>query len=155
MLHTTYANKFLELAAGKTKTISLSGTCYLGFTVNTPNAAGSNFSEPTASCYERVQLCVASALTYTDLWGSVANGVVENLKEITTREWTADGGSPEFTHFGIFEQKSGGTPIFSAPFRDPDGAVDPETGLRPTTTLKIEKGDVAVIRAGMLQLTLG
>lgn len=154
MLHTTYANKILEVVAAKKASFALSGKCYLGFTDATPNAAGSNFSEPTASCYERIQLCVSSALDYTDLWGSVANGAVSNLKELTTREWTADGGSPTFTHFGIFEEKTGGTPIFSDPFRDPDGEVDATTGLCPTTTLTIPQGDVAVIRAGMLQLKL-
>ena len=154
MLHTTYANKFLELVAAKTASIGLSGTCYLGFSSTTPNANGSNFSEPTASCYERIQLCVASAIDYTDLWGEVANGALQNAKELTSREWTAEGGSPTFTHFGIFENKTGGTPIFSDPFRNPNGEIDPETGLYPETTLTIPEGDVAVIRAGMLQLTL-
>lgn len=154
MLHTNYATLFLQLVVAKTSKLELSGECYLGFSSTTPNANGTGFTEPIAACYERIQLSITSALEYTDLWGAVANGVVQNAKELTSREWTAEGSSPEFTHFGIFENKSGGTPIFSAKFRNPNGEPDPETGLYPETTLTIPNGDVAVIRAGMLQLTL-
>lgn len=154
MLHTTYANKFLQLATAKVKTLTFTGKCYLGLSSTAPNQDGSNFTEPTDSCYERIQLSITEALNYTDVFGTVANGIVQNTKEFTSREWTVEGGSPTFSHFGIFDAPTGGTPIFSDPMRDPDGTPDETTGLYPETTMTIDYGKCAVFRAGMLQLTL-
>lgn len=164
MIHTAFANKCLQLAAAKAKTISGTGFCYLGLSATEAdsegnrvlNATGSNFNEPDPTSYpsyERIQLSVTEALSYTDLWGTVADGVVANAKEFTSRECLEEGGWPEFYHFGIFDKKNGGEPLVSGVLRDPDGVADPETGLLPEKTLLVEKNKVAVFRAGMLQLT--
>lgn len=173
MIHTAFANKCLQLATAKATfdesreqcIITGTGFCYLGLSATEAdsegnrviNADGSNFNEPDATTYpsyERIQMSVAEALEYTDVWGTVANGVVSNIKEFTSRECTEDSGWPEFYHFGIFEDKTGGYPLMSGVLRDPDGEADAETGLLPEKSLTVAKNRVAVFRAGMLQLTL-
>lgn len=163
MIHTAFANKCLSLATAKVKQTYSSGFCYLGLSATeldsegkrVLNAAGSNFNEPdpnTYPSYERIQLSVTEALSYTDKWGTVADGMVSNAEEFTSRECLEEGGWPEFYHFGIFENKTGGNPIVSGVLRDPDGTPDETTGLLPEKSLLVEKNKVAVFRAGMLQL---
>lgn len=154
MIHTYLANEILNLAAAQITHISGTGECYLGFSSSAPNADGSNFSEPASSSYERIRLAVTEALKYTNKWTAVKNGTVSNIEEFTSRECLDAGGWPEFTHFGIFDAKEGGHLLFSDLLRDPDGEIDPETGLYPVKTMKVNKNEVAVFREGMLQLTL-
>ena len=157
MLHTSFANEILQFVTAKQKTLSGTGLCYLGFSTTVPTQNGSNFTEPdstTYPSYERIQLSVSEALEYTDVWGSVANGVVSNVKEFTSRECLEDAGWPEFVCFGVFKTKTGGTPMVSDKLRDPDGTPDETTGLYPEKTLTVTKGKVAVFRAGTLQLSL-
>lgn len=156
MIHTTFANKCLQLATAKITSISGAGLCYLGFSSTAPMKSGSNFTEPSSATYpsyERIQLAVTSALTYTDMWGAISNGVVANAKEFVSRECTEENGWPTFSHFGIFDCKTGGTPIISGVLRDPSGTPDATTGLLPEKTMKVDKGEVAVFREGTLQLT--
>ena len=165
MIHTTYANKILNLITAKEKNILGTGVCYLGLSATeadtdgkrTINASGSNFNEPDRnnySSYERIQISVNSALDYTDKFGTVANGVVANETEFTTRECLEEGGWPIFYHFGLFDAKTGGNLMMSDVLRDPDGVPDTETGLYPEKPLKVEKDKVAIFRTGALQLKL-
>lgn len=155
MIHTSFANKCLQLLTAKSKSISGSGLCYLGFSSTAPTKSGSNFTEPGSSypSYERIQLAITEALEYTDMWGTISNGVVSNAKEFVSRECAEEAGWPTFSHFGIFDAKEDGTLIISGVLRDPTGTPDETTGLLPEKTMTITKGEVAVFREGTLQLT--
>ena len=157
MIHTGFANEILRLATGKVDKLIGTGKCYLGFSSTKPNMDGSNFSEPSSTAYpsyERIQVSIYEALEYTDKWGAIADGMVENELEFTSRECLEEGGWPEFYYFGIFKDKTGGYPLVSDKLRDPDGVPDEVTGLYPEKSLLVEKGRVAVFRAGALQLKL-
>lgn len=159
MLHTTYANKFLQLITGKTKSISGTGKCYIGFAAaHEPNAGGSTFTaaEPSAATYpsyKRIQVAISDALAYTDKWGAISGGLVSNASAFSTEQCLEEGGWPEFTHYGIFDCETGGYPIASDVIRDPDGEPD-ENGLYPETTMKVEYKQVSVFKVGALQMTL-
>lgn len=158
MLHTTYANKFLQLITAKVKTLSGTGKCYIGLSTTAPNADGSNFTEPASATYpsyQRIQVAITDALAYTDKWGTAANGVISNASAFSTEQCLEEGGWPEFTHFGVFDCETGGTPIASEKLRDPDGTPDETTGLYPETTMTVAYKQVAVFKVGSLQLTLG
>ncbi len=160
MLHTTYANKFLQLITAKEKSISGTGKCYIGFaSTHEPNALGSAFTaaEPSTATYpsyKRIQVAITEALDYTDKMGTPSGGAVSNTSAFSSEQCLEEGGWPEFTHFGIFDCEAGGYPIASDVLRDPDGEVD-ENGLYPETTMKVEHKQVAVFKVGSLQLTLG
>lgn len=153
MINVNLRNDLLSLITGKSKSITGSGFCYLGLSTSTPNADGSNFKEPTAASYARVQLNVNSAMQYTDVFGIVSDGTVTNVEEICTHECLEEEGWGEFTHFGIFGQETGGTPLAFDLLTDPDGEPD-ENGVYPAKTLTITKNKVAVFRKGTLQLKL-
>ena len=156
MITTSNANNIWKLFTGKLKNISGTGKCYLGFSITTPNADGSNFNEPdpdTYPSYSRIQLNINEAMAYTDVWGEVENGMVSNAKEFTSPECKEEGGWETFTHFGIFDCATGGTPIAFDLLTDPDGTPD-EDGNYPAKTLTVECNHVAVFRAGTLQLKL-
>lgn len=156
MLHTSYANKFLQLITAKVKTLNGTGKCYIGFSTTAPNAGGGNFTEPTASVYpsyHRIQVAITDALAYTDKWGTPSGGVISNTSAFSSEQCLEEGGWPEFTHFGVFDCETGGTPIASDKLRDPDGTPD-ENGLYPEDTLKVVYKQVAVFKVGALQLTL-
>lgn len=152
MITTEMRNKILSLFTGKIKNIAGTGMCYLGFSSTTPGNDGSNFTEPTTGDYERVQLNILEAIKWTDTWSDVTEGTVTNAKELVTKECKQEGGWPEFTHFGIFDAKTGGKPIAFDLLRDPDG--DEVEGVKPAKSLKIEKNNVAVFRVGTLSLNL-
>ncbi len=159
MLHTTYANKFLQLITAKVKSISGTGKCYIGFaSAHTPDASGAAFAaaEPSAETYpsyKRIQVAVTDALAYTDKMGTPSGGVVSNTSAFSSEQCLEEGGWPEFTHFGVFDSEKGGYPIASDVLRDPDGEPD-ENGLYPETTMLVEHKQVAVFKIGALQLTL-
>ena len=57
MITRNTANKILEGFFGRQGNFSLASTCYIGLSTTTPDAAGSNFSEPSSSSgYARVML---------------------------------------------------------------------------------------------------
>lgn len=157
MIHTATANKILNFLAGKSASLSGTGKCYIGFSSTAPAADGSNFTEPDAATYpsyKRIQVCIAEASAYTDKWGSAADGVILNDEEFVSAECLEGSGWPEWTHFGIFGQITGGVPLASDLLRDPDGAVDATTGLKPAKSLKVECNKVAVFRIGTLQMRI-
>lgn len=163
MLHTNYANKFLNLITAQVDTLHGTGKCYIGFSSTAPNLAGENFTEPTSKSYARIQVAVTDALQYTDKMGGIDSdgnataqaygGAITNTSAFSSEQCLEEEGWPEFTHFGIFDTKTGGMPIASDVLRDPDGEPD-ENGLYPESTLKVEHRQVAVFKVGALQLTL-
>ncbi len=153
MITTPNVNKLLQLYTGKIKSITGTGKCYLGFSSTTPNADGSNFTEPTSSDYERIQMNINEAMTWTDKFGTVANGMVSNSTEVCTTQCQTVGGWDEWTHFAIFDVIEGGTPLAFDLMTDPDGEPD-ENGRYPAKPLKIEQNNVAVFSAGTLKLRL-
>ncbi len=156
MITTANRNKIWQLYTGKIKNIAGTGKCYLGFSTTTPTASGSNFSEPskaTNPSYARVQLNINDAMEYTDKFGTVSEGAVSNSKEITTPECKEEAGWGTFTHFGIFDVETGGTPLAFDLLTDPDGEPD-EDGRYPAKPLTIEVNHVGVFRIGTLQLKL-
>lgn len=154
MIFNYLANKVLQLATAKVTSISSTGKCYLALSSTEPARDATNITEPTAASYERIQLNINEAMTYTDIWGTPSAGVISNTKEFTSRECTEDEAWPECSHFIIYDAKTGGNPLAAGTLRDPDGEIDEETGLYPEKTLTVEPGKVAVFRAGTLQLTL-
>lgn len=153
MITTPNTNKIWQLYTGKIKSITGTGKCYLGFSSTTPNADGSNFTEPTTDDYERIQMNINEAMTWTDKFGTVADGMVTNSAEVCTPECKTEGGWDEWTHFAIFDCITGGTPLAFDLLTDPDGEAD-EDGRYPAKTLKVELNHVAVFRAGTLKLSL-
>lgn len=163
MLHTNYANKFLNLITAQVDTLHGTGKCYIGFSSTAPTLNGGNFTEPTSKSYARIQVAVTDALQYTDKMGSIdsagniaaqaSDGMITNTSAFASEQCLEEGGWPEFTHFGIFDAKTGGTLIASDVLRDPDGEPD-ENGLYPESTLKVGYKQVAVFKVGALQLTL-
>lgn len=158
MIAVSLANEILKLITAKSKAISTSlgtGLCYLGFSAGDPGADGSNFNEPipaTYPSYARIQLNVNAAAQYTDKWGEVSGKSVALLEEITSSECLEEGGWPTFTHFGIWNAKTGGQLLAWDLLTDPDGEPD-EDGQYPAKTLKVNKGEVAVFRTDSLKLT--
>lgn len=158
MLHTTYANKFLQLITAKVKNLSGTGKCYIGFSTTAPNTDGSNFTEPASATYpsyQRIQVAITDALAYTDKWGAPSGGVISNASAFSSEQCLEEGGWPVFGYFGVFDCETGGSPIASDKLRDPDGALDEATGLYPETTMTVAYKQVAVFKVGSLQLTLG
>lgn len=156
MIFYNFANKCLNLATAKTDQIFGSGKCYLGLCTGQPTADGealNEISSETYPSYERIQLNITEAMTYTNVWGAIEKGVVSNIKEFTSRECTEEGGWPECSHFIIFDAKTDGNPLVGDVLRDPDGIKDETTGLYPEKKLAVEYRKVAVFRAGALQLT--
>lgn len=156
MISVDLANDILKLITAKSTTLTStgSGLCYLGFSAGDPGSDGSNFNEPfsTNPSYARIQLNVKAASEYTDKWGTVADKRVALLEEITTPECTEEGGWPTFTHFGIFNAKTGGKLLAWDLLTDPDGEPD-DDGQYPAKTLTVAKGNVAVFRTDSLVLT--
>ena len=161
MIATSFRNKILRLITAQDKKIETTGKCYLGFSTTTPNAAGGNFTEPTSAAhpsYKRVQLNInvdsnGTVMTYTNLWGTVADGSVSNAKEISTPQCREADGWGTFTHFGIFETETGGTPILFDLLTDPDGEAD-ENGIYPAKTLTVTEGHCSTFAIGTLRLQL-
>lgn len=163
MIFNYFSDKCLQFITGKIKRIDGTGTCYLGFSTTVPKADGTNITEPNPNSfpsYERIQLNIYEAMTYTDKWDAVSSGKVTNKYEFTSREALEDddgnGGTgwPEFVWFVIFDAKTEGNALVGDVLRDPDGTPDATTGLLPEKTLKVDQNKVAVFRADMLQLTL-
>lgn len=159
MLFTDFSNLVLSLAVGKVSKIETSGYCFLGLSTTVPNADGSNFNEPspgTYPSYKRVQVNINEAMKWTDKWGDVSGGYVENDRAFSTEECREGDGWPEFVFFAVFdsEEVGTGTPMMGDYLTDPDGEPDPDTGELPHKSLKIEYNHVATFREGSLRLRL-
>lgn len=101
---------------------------YIGLSTTTPTVEGSNFKEPTASEYKRIQLSVM---------GTASNGQIQNSDIIFFPESLTSWGT--ITHFGIFINATATTPIYW-------GALN--------ANVEIPVGYVPIFRAGSLKIGL-
>ena len=158
MLFYNQSNKILQLMSGITRTINGSGFCYLGLLAGEPTRDGSSLNEISTAdypSYERILLNAYDAQSLVNVWNAPANGVLTNGKAFSgDSQCLEEDGWPEATHWCVFDAKTGGNPMVADVFRDPEGEIDPTTGLYPQTTLKVEYKKVPVFRKGALQLTL-
>ena len=89
--------------------IYLENGVYLGLSSTTPNADGTNFTEPNIGGYARIRISGTSSSSgpiYPFVWtstsGAAAYTQVQNQFEIHFNVATADWGNP-ITHVGIFD----------------------------------------------------
>lgn len=143
MITRTKANNLLEQLVASTASNGQKTYYYIGLSTTTPREDGSNFTEPiipdgavddegnniTTNEYQRVSL--------DGLMGSPSNAIIKNTAIIFFNE-AEHYGWGKITHFGIFNAKTGGVPIFY-------GEV-PETD--------IPKNYIPIFRAGKLQIGL-
>lgn len=102
---------------------------YLGLSTTTPTTSGGNVTEPSSSSgYRRAQL---SAM------GTASDGQIQNTDIIYMGESLADWGT--ITHFCIFTNATGGTPIFYGQL---------------TSSVSVPTGYVPIFRAGAIKVGL-
>lgn len=151
MITTNKANDILELFFGQAKSLVGSGKCYLALSTTTPNADGSNFTEPYTDAggndtgYTRVQININEAQQYTNKMAVPENGSITNNMEIVFPEALVNYPA-DITHFGVFDVKEGGTPLYTHALTT---AVEPYTAQ----PVSIEAGEVLLFRQGSLSLT--
>ena len=111
-------NEFLKLTFPSLNSTSVSAPTklYLGLSANDPVADGGTFNELTCDTYARV-LIARKGEDLPDYMSSVASGKIYNAKQITfnraTVAWTQVKG------IGLFENVTGGTPIFYSTLKTP------------------------------------
>lgn len=148
MITTNNANNILKLYFGQIKTITCSGKCYLGLSTTSPKADGSNFTEPSEDTgYERVQINIGEAQQYTNKMTVPANGSIENNAEINFPEALAPYGT--VTHYGVFDTKTGSTPLYTHALT---AATPNDDGIYPAQPVEVETGEVLLFRQGALSL---
>lgn len=139
MITTTNANNILKFFFGQQNSIVGTGKCYLGLSTTTPNADGTNFTEPSTSTgYARVQVNINEAQQYTNKMTEPTNGSIENNAEITFPEALEPNGYGTVTHFGIFDTQNGGTPLYVHAL---------------TSSVSVGAGEVLLFRQGALSLS--
>lgn len=109
--------------------------CYLALSSTEPTKSGENVTEPEENGYERVAISrfVSSVALNSD--GSTFE--ITNNKEIHFTEATGDWGV--ITHFAIYSNKTGGTPLYVGALTE---------AIHPTANT------VALIKVGQLKITL-
>lgn len=157
MIFYNIANAMLSMIAGRSKSVTTTGLCYLGLCTAAPSPDGNTLNEISKTdypSYERILLCAYDASALTSVWNSPSGGVIVNEKPFSGDSQCAEtNGWPECSHWALFDAKTGGNPMVADVFRDPDGSPD-SNGLYPQTTLKVGHKQVPVFRKGALQLTL-
>ena len=119
---------FTPAKATSILTSNIAPSHYIGLSTTTPTATGGNFTEPSSSTgYARQKFGDQNS----------GNGEISNKYIIFFFEALENCGT--FTHFGIFNSASGGTPHFY-------GSL--------TSNLTVNAGYVPLIRAGELVITL-
>lgn len=138
MITRSTANNILNGFFGRIQSVQLAPTCYIGLSTTTPDAAGANFSEPSSSSgYARVMLGYYNQ-SNTFVMDAAANGSICNTNNIIFfPEATASWGT--VTHFALFKDKTGGTPILW-------GAL--------SSSISIPSGYIPIFRAGALTVSL-
>lgn len=111
--------------------------CYMGLSTTTPNANGSNFTEPSGTLGYARSVIGISGQSATQVMGNPSNGSVSNTDIIFFPEATGSWGT--ITHFGLFTAASGGQLIVY-------GAL--------TTPITVAANYVPLFRAGNFTLTL-
>lgn len=122
---TTYANNILNWAMGKSASLSGHNTVYVGLCTNDPEATGGTFTELSGKGYARV-LVGQYNNEHVGVMGSADARAVTNTKQLNFTRAT-DGAWDTVNGYGLFTDKTGGTPFFYAklkqPVTVPDGAV--------------------------------
>lgn len=138
MITYSTANAILNAFFGRSNTVTLAPTCYIGLSTTTPTAAGDNFTEPLeASGYSKV-LIGNNGQSSTLLMDPASNGSISNTNNIIFfPEATATWGT--ITHFGIFTSKTATVPIMW-------GAL--------STPITVPSGYIPIFRAGALTVSL-
>lgn len=121
---------------GKSSAGPILANCYIGLSTTTPNADGSNFTEPSGGDYARAIIGL-SLQPATQVMGVPVDGYVENTAIIFFPEATASWGT--LTHFGLFAGSSGGSPLIF-------GAL--------TSPIAVSSGYVALFRVGNFSMSL-
>lgn len=127
----TYANEVLDgMFADPVYTAP--STHWIGLSSTTPNADGTNFTEPSGGNYGRVAVTAGT-------FSAASSRTKVNSSVITFPQASSDwaGGSP-MSHWGLFDVSSGGTPRF----------VD-----ALTTSETVLAGQTPQFGSGVLQLT--
>jgi len=127
--------RYLDAYFGRTS-LNAPSTLYVGFSTTTPNDSGGNVTEPSGNGYERI-----AVTNNTTNWpnASTSGGVTTktNANDIKFPEATGSWGT--VTHWVLYEQQTGGTPVYFA-------ALD--------TAKAITAGDEPYIKAGSMKITL-
>lgn len=151
---TTPVKKYIlaKLGGGLSTTGSmyLENGYYLGLSNTTPNADGSNFTEPSGSSgYQRIKIrsdSSSSGPVYPFVWtstsGTGAYTQVQNQYEIHFNVATANWGDP-ITHVGIFTQ-SGQLMAYGH-------LID---GQGQETSITVLQGHIPTIAAGQAKISL-
>lgn len=119
----TKRNQFLNLTFPGASTVSYNSPnkIYLGLSSNDPVADGGTFNELDCDTYSRL-LIARRGQDLPDYLSTVAEGKIYNKKQMNfnraTEAWTRVMG------IGIFEDETGGEPIFYANIQNEDGYVD-------------------------------
>lgn len=123
--NTTYANKILDWAFGKSAGLSPQEHVWLGLCSNDPEADGGTFNELSGNGYARVLVSQYNN-DHPDFIGTATARAIRSVKQIgftraTGGAWVAANG------YGLFTQPTSGAPFFYAklkqPVTVPDGAV--------------------------------
>lgn len=126
-------SQILMSMTGKTNTISIASTCYIGLLKSVSNGA----VEPdTAAGYGRAQLGHYQN-AQGQAMGSPTNGKITNNQIIYFPEATDSWGT--VTHFGLFTAVSGGTPFLWGALSEP---------------VNIPAGYVPLFRVGKLSISI-
>ena len=131
-----FANKILSLLCGKTNSLNLGSSIYVGLSTTEPNADGTNVTEPVGNGYARVLLGYYNQ-NMTQKMGEISAGEVSNDEIIYFPEATGSWGT--ITHFCIFDSASGGNLLAF-------GALS--TPIQPVANT------IPIIRVGELNLSL-
>lgn len=128
MVFTDFSNKLAKYIFLGASDVQLPATYYLGLSTTTPNADGTNITEPTSeSGYERKQMTGLS---------DPVDGVVSNADVIEYVEATADYGT--ITHAVFFDEA--GNPCFASELLMP---------------VEVNTGDIFRIKAGNASFGFG
>lgn len=99
-----WENEILDHVLGAS-TYTPPGTLYVALSTTTPTDAGGNFTEPVGNNYARV--AVTNNLTN---WPAASGGSKSNGTAVTFNDATGSWGT--VTHFGVYDQASGGNLLF-------------------------------------------
>lgn len=126
-----------------------SSSAYIALSTTTPNADGSNFTEPsTSASYTRLNITSKMAggggsIPTDSSDYSVPAGVNRNNDILVFNEALANWGT--ITHYGLFSSATGGTAIYTGAIKDDDGN---------DTSVTVNATDVAVFKIGQIEITI-
>lgn len=113
MIKQSTANSILKTFFAQATSVSvLPSKCYIALSTTTPNADGSNFTEPeigSATGYTRSLLGI-NGQSATYIMGTPSEGAISNTKTIFFPKAETSWGT--VTYFGLFADETGGTPVF-------------------------------------------